>query len=182
MHPAMRVAIWIFSRLVPKDVREPLMGDLAEEYAQRVKQQSASAAFKWYLRQIRNSILPLVWVRLARAVWLSTLAVALLAFFSTAVAQVVIRWAIADSPATLHTPLELIIIFPMVVLIGFIAERLQRRAAIVLGAMMVIVMALMSLLANESLLVWYRLAWFLVGPGAALIGSALSQRKGPAGR
>ena len=38
MHPpALHAATWIFSWLVPKDIREPLMGDLAEEYALRVK-------------------------------------------------------------------------------------------------------------------------------------------------
>ena len=98
-HPALRVATWIFSGLVPKDVREPLMGDLAEEHALRVKAGSSSAALKWYLRQIFASIPPLLWTRLTRAAWLSTLGVALLAYFAVGVVQLTIRWAISSSSA-----------------------------------------------------------------------------------
>lgn len=172
-HSAMHATTWIFSWLVPKDVREPLMGDLAEEYALRVKALSSSAALRWYLRQLGASIPPLLWTRLTRAVWLSTLGVAVLAYFAVGVVQVIIRWAISSSSATPYNPLDLIIVFPMVVLIGYFAERFRRRAAIVLGAMMLIAITAMTVWATESSPLWYRVAWFFVGPAAALIGSAL---------
>lgn len=172
-HSPLPVATWLFSWLVPKDVREPLMGDLAEEYALRVKAVSSSAALKWYLQQICASIPPLLWTRLTRAVWLSTLGVALLAYFAVGVVQVIIRWAISSSSATLHNTLDLIIIFPMVVLIGYFAERFRRRAAIVLGAMMLIAITAMTVWASDGSPVWYRVAWFFVGPAAAFIGSVL---------
>jgi hypothetical protein len=172
-HPALRVAMWIFSRLVPKDHREPLMGDFAEEYALRTKAGSASAALKWYLRQMFASVPPLLWARLTRATWLSTLGVAFLAYFAVGVVQVIIRWAISSSSATAHNPLDLIIIFPMVVLIGYFAERSRRRAAIVLGVMMLLAITAMTLGSTESSPLWYRVAWFFVGPVAAFIGSVL---------
>jgi hypothetical protein len=172
-HSALHVATWIFSWLVPKDVREPLMGDLAEEYALRVKAVSSSAALKWYLQQICASIPPLLWARLTRAAWLSTLGVALLAYFAVGVVQLIIRLAISSSFATVYNPLDLIIIFPMVVLIGYFAERFRRRAAIVLGAMMLIAITAMTVWTTESSPLWYRVAWFFVGPAAAFIGSVL---------
>jgi hypothetical protein len=171
--PALHVATWIFSWLVPKDVREPLMGDLAEEYALRVKAVSSSAALRWYLQQICASIPPLLWTRLTRTTWLSTLGVALLAYVTVGVVQIILRWAISSSSATLHNPLDLIVIFPVVVLIGYLAERLRRRAAIVLGAMMLIAITALTVWASESAPLWYRLAWFFVGPAAAFIGSVL---------
>jgi hypothetical protein len=174
MHPpALHVATWIFSWLVPRDVREPLMGDLAEEYALRVKAISSSAALKWYLRQICASVPPLLWARLTRTVWLSTLGVAFLAYFAVGVVQVLIRWMISSSSATVHNPLDLILIFPMVVLIGYFAERFRRRAAIVLGAMMLLAITAMTVWATEISPLWYRVAWFFVGPAAAFIGSVL---------
>jgi hypothetical protein len=176
-HPALYVATWLFSRLVPKDVREPLMGDLAEEYALRVQAAPSSAALKWYLRQICASIPPLLWVRLTRAVWLSTLGVALLGYCAVGVVQLIVRWAISSSFATVHNRLDVIFIFPMVVLIGYFAERLRRRAAIVLGTMMLIAITAMTLSTTESSPLWYRAAWFLVGPAAAFIGSALPSRR-----
>jgi hypothetical protein len=172
-HPALRVVTLVFSWLVPKDHRDPLIGDLAEEYSLRVKSGSASAALRWYLRQIIASTPPLLWARLTRATWLSTLGVALLAYFAVGVAQLIIRWAISSSSATVHNPLDLIMIFPMVVLIGYVAERFRRRSAIVLGAMMLLAITAMTVWSAESSPLWYRVAWFFVGPAAAVIGSVL---------
>jgi hypothetical protein len=173
----MSVALWIFSRLVPGDVREPLLGDLAEEHALRVKESSPSAAMAWYFKQMCASIPPLLWTRLTRGVWLSTLGVAVLAYFAVAAAQLITRWAIVSSSAILYNPLDVILIFPTVVVIGYVAERLRRRAAVVLAAMMLIAITAMTLWANESPPVWYRLAWFFVGPAAAFMGSVLSSAR-----
>jgi hypothetical protein len=172
-HPALRVATWIFSWLVPKEHRESLMGDFVEEYALRGKGGSSSAALRWYLRQVCASIPPLLWARLTRTAWLSTLCVATLAYFTVGVAQLIIRWVLSSSSATIHNPLDLIMIFPMVVLIGYVAERLRRRSAIVLGAMMLLAITALTVWSTESSPLWYRVAWFFVGPAAAVIGSVL---------
>ena len=173
MHPALHVTTRIFSWLVPKDVREPLMGDLAEEYSLRAKAASSSAALRWYLQQMCASVPPLLWTRLTRATWLSTLGVAVLAYFAVGVMQVIIRWAIPSSFINGYNPAYLIVVFPVVVLIGYFAERFRRRAALVLGAMMLIAITAMTVWANESSPLWYRAAWFFVGPAAALIGGVL---------
>jgi hypothetical protein len=172
-HLALHVATWIFSRLVRKGDREPLIGDLAEEYALRVNATSSSAALKWCLQQICASIPPLLWARLTRAAWLATLGVALLAYFAVGVVQLVIHWAIPSSSAPVYKPLGLVIVFPMVVLIGYFAELFRRRAAIVLGAMMLLAITAMTVWTTENAPLWYRVAYFFVGPAAAFIGSAL---------
>ena len=169
----LRGVTWIFSWLVPQDVREPLIGDLTEEYARRVKMASSSAASRWYLQQICASIPPLLWTRLTRAQWISTLGVAFLAYFAVGVAQLIIHWVISSSSSTPYNPLDLIIIFPMVVLIGYFAERFRRRAAILLGAMMLLAITALTVWTTESSPLWYRIAWFFVGPAAAFIGSVL---------
>jgi hypothetical protein len=170
---ALYVATWIISRLVPRGDREPLIGDFAEEYALRVNAAASPAALKWYLRQICASIPPLLWSRVTQGAWLATLGVALLAYFAVGVAQLIIHWAIPSSSAPLYRPLGLVIIFPMVVLIGYFAERLRRGAAIVLGAMMLLAITMMTVATAESAPLWYRVAYFFVGPAAAFIGCAL---------
>jgi hypothetical protein len=170
---ALNVATWLFARFVSKRDREPLLGDLAEEYALRTRAVSSSAALGWYLRQVFASIPPLVGLRLTRAVWLATLGVALVAYVAVGVTQAIIYWAIPSSVAPVYSPLGLIAVFPMVALIGYVAEGFRRRAALILGAMMLLAMTALTLWGSEDAPLWYRVAYFLVGPAAALIGSGL---------
>jgi hypothetical protein len=60
-----------------------------------------------------------------------------------------------------------------VVLVGYVAARFQRRAAIVLGAIMLLNVTAMMLWSTETMPHWYRIAYFLVGPAATFLGSAL---------
>jgi hypothetical protein len=175
-HRALHVAMWILLRLVPEGEREPLVGDLTEEYALRANATSSSAAFKWYLQQVCSSAPPLVWARLTRAAWISTVGVALLAYIAVGVVEFIVNWAISSSPATgtdAYRPLGMIITFPMAVLIAYFAARFRRGAPIVLGAMMLLAVTVMTLSTTESMPLWYRIAYFFVGPAAAFIGSAL---------
>jgi hypothetical protein len=176
LHPALRVLAWLFSWLVPKDQREPLMGDLAEEYALRASADSSSAPLKWYLKQICASIPPLLWARLTRSAWLSTLGVGVLAYFAVGVVDFAIKRVIPNwtSDGTFAPdPLGLIVTFPMVVLIGYVAERFRRRAGIVLGAMLLVAIAAMMLSTNASPHLAYQIAYLFVVPAAAFIGGAL---------
>jgi hypothetical protein len=176
----LHLATWILSRLATAGEREPLIGDLTEEYALRANAASPSAALKWYLQQVCASVPPLLWARLTRGAWISTLGVALLAYIAVGVVEFTVNLAISRSLETgayTYNPLALIIMFPTVVLIGYSAERFRRRAAIVLGAMMLLVVTLMMLLSAERMPAWFRIAYFVVGPAAAFIGSALRSRR-----
>jgi hypothetical protein len=175
-HRGLHVATWLLSRVVPEGERESLLGDLIEEYELRANAATSSAALKWYLRQVCASAPPLLWVRFRRASWISTLGVALLAYFAVGVVEFIINWALSISPwagAVTYRPLGLFITSPFVVLIGYFAARIRRGAAIALGAMMLLVVTAMTLWTSESIPSWYRIAFFVVGPVAALFGSAL---------
>jgi hypothetical protein len=162
------LAAWILSRLGPRGESEALVGDLLEEYALRATVGSPSAALRWYLQQTCISGLYLMWGRLTRTAWLSTLAVALLAYTAVGVAEFTIRLAISHSPVT-----SMIVTFPMVVLIAYLAAKLRRGAPVVLGTMMLLAVTIMTLTANEKLSLGYRTAYFLVGPVAVLLGGAI---------
>jgi hypothetical protein len=184
MHPpTLRAMTWLFFRLVPKDFREPLTGDLAEEYAARAKATSSVAALKWYLRELCASVPPMLWIRLTRATWIATLAVALLAFIAASIVNFVVRRAIPNwtaDGAFIDTPLAFLIILPAVGLIGFLAERLRRRAAFVLGALLLLVVTVMGLASPDMKIsppLWFKAVWFLLGPAAAIGGMLCSVRR-----
>jgi hypothetical protein len=170
---ALNMARWILARFVPEGEREPLVGDLEEEYALRVRTDSSSAPVVWYLRQICSSIPPVIGVRLSRATWLATLGVALVAYFAVGLGQLVIFWAIPASSAPTYNPLGVIITFPLVAIIGYFAELSRRRAAIVLAAIMLFAITAVTMLIAESAPFWYHAAYFFVGPVGALVGGAL---------
>lgn len=176
----MHAATWILSRLLPADERGPLVGDLVEEYALRLKSASPSAAFTWYLRQVGASAAPLLWTRLRRAAWLSTVGAALFAYIAVGVVEFAVNRVMPGpvrGAAIAYTPLSLIIPFPAVVLIGYCAARYRRRSPIVLAGLMLLAVTGMTLSSTENTPVWYRIAFFVVGPAAVLIGSALHSRQ-----
>jgi hypothetical protein len=175
-HILLPAAIWVLTRLVPEDEREPLLGDLVEEHARRAAGASSSAALRWCLRQVCASIPPLLWVRLARAAWIPTLAVALPAYIAVGIAELCVNWAISSwyGPGAATTnPLGLLLMFPTVVLIGYLAAALRPAAAMVLALMMLAAATAMALWSTESVPVWHRIAYFFVGPAAAVTGVAL---------
>lgn len=172
--------MWAFSWLAPRSEREALMGDLEEEYALRANAASASAACKWYLRQVCASAAPLLWTRLTRTTWISTLGVALFAYIAVGVVELIVNWALAYSSVTgtvAYNPVGMFVTFPIVVLIGYFAARFRRAAPIVLGAIMLLTVTAMTLWSTERTPAWYTIAYFVVGPAATLIGSALRSRR-----
>jgi hypothetical protein len=169
MHPRiLELAAWILSRLMPPGESEALVGDLLEEYALRATTGPHSAALRWYLRQILVSGLHLMWTRFMRTAWLSTVAVAFLAYISVGLAEFTIKQTIAKLPVA-----NMIVTFPAVVLIAYFAAGFRRGAPVVLAALMLLAVTIMTLTANEGLSLAYRIAYFLVGPSAAFVGGAL---------
>lgn len=174
-HRAAHVAMWLFSRLAPPEQREALLGDLAEEYAMRANAAASSAAARWYLRQICASVAPLLWARLTQSGWLATAGAAFVAYIAVGFVELIVNRAIADVSGTrtaAYNPLGMLVTFPLVVLIGYFAAGFRRRAPIVLAALMLLSVTAMTLWADENLPTWYRIAYFLVGPTATLVGSA----------
>jgi hypothetical protein len=170
---ALRGATWFISRLAPENERESLVGDLMEEHALRAQTMSSSDALWWYLKQVCASAPSLLRVRAARGAWISTLGVALLAYVAVGVAEFSVNWAVsraATSASFTYEPMALAIMFPVVMLIGHIASRFRRGSASVLGVMMLLVVTAMMLWSTEAMPLWFRIAYFFVGPAAAFIG------------
>ena len=102
--------------------------------------------------------------------------VALLAYMGVGIVELVVQRAIAIASATgtgAYNPLSMAITFPLVVVIGYFATRLRPKSAIVLAAMMLLSVTTMTVWATEILPLWYRIAYFLVGPAAIYFGAAL---------
>ncbi|HEX3837231.1 MAG TPA: hypothetical protein VHW25_09755 [Steroidobacteraceae bacterium] len=178
---ALRMATWAFSWLAPRSQREALLGDLAEEFALRAGAASAAAACRWYLRQMCASATPLLWSRLTRTAWIATAGTALLAYIAVGLVEFMVHWAMAGSSLTggdAFDPVGMIITFPMVVLIACCAARLRRAAPFVLGTIMLLNVTAMTLWANEHVPTGYAIAYFIVGPVAALLGGALNSQRG----
>jgi hypothetical protein len=172
---ALALATWVLSRLVSEGDREPLIGDLEEEYALRVRADSSYAPRVWYLRQICSSIPPVIRTRLAGEAWFATLGVALVGYLAVGLGQLAVAWAIPSSSEPTYNPLGLIVTFPLIVLIGYFAERSRRGAATVLAALMLFAITAITLLIAVSAPVWYHAAYFFVGPVGAIVGGALSR-------
>ena len=169
----LKCALWTLARLMPAVEHEAVLGDLVEEYALRASACSF-AAVRWLLRQVGASVPPLLWIILTRSAWPSTAGVALLAYSAVAAAELLVRWTIAISsahPTAAYSPLSMAITFPLVVLIGYGAATIRRRAPVVLGALMLAAVTLMTLATTESVPTWYRAAYFVVGPAAVALGS-----------
>ena len=79
----------------------------------------------------------------------------------------------SGSASGAYHPLGMLMTFPMVVLIVYFACRLRRNTGIVLASFMLVSVTAMTLWTAESVPLWYRIAYFFVGPTAALIGSVL---------
>lgn len=176
----LHLAIWLLARFVPAVEREALMGDLTEEYALRATASSSSGALKWCLQQAFASAPPLLWSTFTRSAWISTAGVALLAYIAVGAVELAVNLVFAMSSAragAAYNPFGMLVTFPLVVLIGCGAAGLRRRAPIVLGAMMLVAVTLMTVSSNEAVPAWYRAAYFIVGPTAALIGSVWHSRR-----
>jgi hypothetical protein len=176
----LQVAMWLVSHLAPEGEREVLVGDLVEEYALRASAISPAAALRWCLLQACASAPPLLWGRLRRAAWIATVGVALLAYTAVGVVEFVVNRAMANPAAAgpiAYTLPGLIIPFPTVVLIAYFAARIRRRAPLMLGAIMLLMVTIMTVTSAETVPTWYRIAYFLVGPAAALIGGALNRQR-----
>lgn len=178
---ALSVVLWLFSLLVGRDDREPMIGDLLEEYAARSRKVGNNRAFIWILRQACISAPIWIRARLARAAWPATLGIAMLAWLAIAVVETLVNrataaWLSADEA---YNPAAMFITMPLVMGIAFIATRVRRQAAAALALLMLLAVTLMTLTAHEVMPLWFRIAYFVVGPVATWMGARLQARFWP---
>jgi len=176
-----RGLLLLCSQLAVRGDREPLVGDLLEEHAVRMRKVGTAQAFIWILRQVCMSAPALVRARLASVAWPSTLGVALLAWLAIAVVETLVNratsaWLLVDDA---YNPAAMFLTMPLVVAIAGIASRVRRHAAFALALLMLLAVASMTVSAHEVMPMWFRIAYFVVGPAASWMGAQLQARLWP---
>jgi hypothetical protein len=168
------VALVFLRVLLPTPQREPVLGDLAEEYAIRAR---SGCALPWLVGQVCRSVPAVLRMAASRGTWLTTIGiaggawVAASALESVAVA-VTLRWV--GDRTLLGAILSTLLGMLSMVGGGYVAARLRTGAAKVMAAIvLVVVMALMLAAGNTSPL-WYQLTFLFFGPLAPLLGGALA--------
>jgi hypothetical protein len=179
-HRTLHLATWFLARLVPESEREPLVGDLMEEYALRTNATSSSVALRWYLRQVYASAPSLLWARFRSVPWFSTIGVTFLGYIAVGLADFAVKWVIPNWTADgtfAPNPIGQLVMFPLLGGIGYFAARFRRGASILLTLVMLMVTLWMLWGTNENLPTWFRISYFVLGPAAVLAGGALASRR-----
>jgi hypothetical protein len=169
-------AAWILSWLLREGDGQALLGDLAEEHARGLVSRRPRDASRRYRHEVFVSLAAVLRLRaweFARSVpW----GIVMGAYVLVAVLEIIARlvlarvWPQAATPASV---VRLVIEFPGIALIAYLAARFDRAAAFVLGAMMLIVAALLSVFGSEETSRTYLVAFLTVGPLAAVLGGTL---------
>ncbi len=175
-----RLATRFLDLVVPARDRDVLVGDLVEEHALLALTARRGGAAWWYWSQALRTAASLLWAGARRGQWLKTLGAVLAGYL--VVNLIVMGGDIAMSRLPrageqVYAVLSLAIGFPAMVLGGYLAARLRRRAA---GALAVLaaVMGVVSLLATgPAAPIWYQLALIVVGPAGALLGGHIRARR-----
>jgi hypothetical protein len=161
-----------------------LMGDLAEERARRVHADGPHQAARWYRSEIRRSFATAVCLRLADTVRSAPWSIAIGAYVLVAVLEVTMRlllsrvWPDAAQPAS---ALRIVGELPGIALIAYAAGRFDRRAPLLLGAMMLLAAISITTLSTEAMSTAFIVAYLTIGPGGAVLGARLARaRRTPA--
>lgn len=174
MNPTLppRVTTWLVRRFVPPAHREAILGDLIEEYAIRCRS-SARLVVVWYWGQVCRSIAPLLWIRLRRERWMSTLSVAIAAYVAAGAIESAGIHAIAmllGPYATAPSALSMIVGLATLMLCGYLAAWFRPLAAKVLAVLVIVAVVILMLTMPKSAPLWYGFGFLVFGPLAALLG------------
>lgn len=166
--------------LLGDDYGGALMGDLAEERTRRADAEGPHQAARWYRSELRRSFAAAVWLTLADAVRSAPWSIAIGAYVLVAVLEVTMLslllrvWPDAAQPTS---ALRLVSTLPGIALISYVAARFDRRAPLLLGAMMLLAAISMTTLSKESMSMAFIVAYLTIGPGAAVLGALLSRAR-----
>src|SRR5262249_50495624 len=150
---SLRAATWTFSKLASREDCDAIVGDLFEEFELRAAAASTSAATRWCLQQVLASAPGLLWAAFRRGAWAPALLVALLGYLGVAAANSVLGRTAMNAPASIR-PFVMLPLFPVVVLIVYLAARYRRSAAVILGALVTLTIATMPF---RGVPIWVRL-------------------------
>jgi hypothetical protein len=173
-----RLADWVLACAVAPADREAAVGDLAEEYAIRVRGGSLLRASCWYWGQVVRSTPWLIWTAVRRSGWLGTLCVALAACACQVGVELAIRAAITRLPPTDGNARWLVasaVVLASLVVVSFASGRIRPGASNVLTAVALVAVVLQLFFRNGAgLSAGHQLVVIVAGPSAACVGGLLS--------
>jgi hypothetical protein len=168
------LALTLLRVLLPAPYREPVLGDLAEEYAIRAR---SGPALSWLAGQICRSVPALLGMAVRRDSWLGTIGIGLAAWVAASMLESI---AVAAASQWLGGRGLLVAVLSTLLGIlsmaggGYIAARFRRGAAIVMAALVFVVVVALMLTASQTYPLWHQLTLLLIGPLAPLLGGALA--------
>jgi hypothetical protein len=172
-------AAQLLVRLLREGDGPALLGDLAEEHARRSRSIGASGASRWYRHELYASLTSVVRRRLvewARAVPWGTTAAAYLMVAFLEFGSVWLLSLLRPGAAHATSVPRLMMEFPAIVAIAYVATTVHRSSAFLLGGMMLVVAVLMLLLSPEAISAAFAIAMLTVGPGGAVLGWLVHRR------
>jgi hypothetical protein len=171
--PALGWAAQLLVSLLREGDGPALLGDLEEAHARRAHATNASDAAQWYRHQLYASLTAVLQRRLfewVRAVpWGTTAAAYAMVVFLEIGAVRLLSWL---WPGVAHqtSALRLVMEFPGIVAIAYVAARVHRSSAFFLGGMMLVMAVLMLVLSREATSGAFAIAMLTSGPGGAVLG------------
>jgi hypothetical protein len=175
------LAGWMLELVLPAASRSEMLGDLIEEYADRIESGPAWVASLWFWSQIVRSVSFVAW-SILRSPSPVNIGVAAMVFFLMAALKV---GAGALLSALQTRPAAQVIIAPFVFLVitavgGCLASRLRRQATVFLSLMVSVTVVVLVALHVCPMAVpwWYQFGFFVGGPINVFIAPAILWRTG----
>jgi hypothetical protein len=175
-----RIASWIVGLLLPKADSEALLGDLAEEYAQRRGNVTRPNETVWYWIQIARSLSPLALAAAKRQRWLGALGAAVAIYVLISWAETytnsIMSWLFG--PSGVAFMIGSLAFSPLTMAVGgYAAARIRRGAAAVLAIISAIAIIRLMVLTGNPVAIAYLTGFLIVCPLTALAGGALVHRR-----
>jgi hypothetical protein len=159
---------------------QALLGDLDEERARRTSASTRIEASQWYTRQLYVSVAAVLRLRALECIRATPWGIAAAAYLVVGVFEVGSMWLLSRTwpeAARSTSALRLALEFPGIVAIAYGAARFHRSAAFVLGAMMLVVAAVLNTVTAEAISATFIVAFLVLGPLAAVLGGMLRRRR-----
>ena len=196
-----QLGAWILSLFSASEDRELIVGDLSEEYFQRVPQSGRAGARRWYWRQILSSLPHLAGSAFRTSPWKTAAAVAAGFAFRKLVGRLVepAIFAMIDRTNVVENHFgvyrflastgidiaHLITFFLVGLLVGFIARRREVAPALALGliyAVMAAVASVWFVTRSHEFAYLLRLSWYFSDSFAIVMGAVLVRTLRQSGR
>jgi len=168
----------ILGWLSPSAQAEALLGDLLEESRLRLQTGSPASVARWYWMQLASSIPVLLWASLRSGRSFITIAVAVAGYFVAAAVQLVLRAALSSmtTSAFARTAIVLLSGIAATAAAGFVAALIRRGAAPVLAVLVLVATSIMLAANPDTVPLWYKSSFLVLGSLAPIAGAALSGR------